>query len=169
MLLPDMPQEQTEGALCIVVRVNASLTMRVALLLFGAFLFAGTVFSAGFVLLGAWPVVPFIGAELLVAGAVVCFVCRHRQRGEGIELCGDLLRVVQRRGRRVLHHDFQRYWAHVVLEPVQDGWYPSRLVIRSHGREVEVGAGLGEEERAALAQLLRRSVGPGWHRSGSPL
>lgn len=34
------------------------------------------------------------------------------------------------------------------------GWYPSRLTIRSHGREVEVGRCLNEEERERLARDL---------------
>jgi len=48
----------------------------------------------------------------------------------------------------------------VALEPVRNGWYPPRLIIRSHGREVEVGARINQEERERVAAQLRTALGP---------
>ena len=58
---------------------------------------------------------------------------------------------------------FQPYW-------VRLGWRPGnghrRLVLASHGREIEIGAFLGDEERGQLHQrlelLLARAHQPAW-------
>jgi len=51
-----------------------------------------------------------------------------------------------------------RVWARVVLERCPKQWYPSRLLIRSHGRAVEVGTFLNEEERRRLAEELAQNL-----------
>jgi uncharacterized membrane protein len=51
------------------------------------------------------------------------------------------------------HAHFQSYWVRVVMRQVGNR---QRLVLTSHGSEVEVGAFLGEEERADVMRALRR-------------
>jgi uncharacterized membrane protein len=106
------------------------------------------------VLMGAWPVLPFAGLEMLALG--VCLYRLHR-RGQGCEIVaveGGTVEVHTRHGGQSHVFSFQRPWAHVVLRMDHTGWYPSRLLIRSHGREVEVGRWLNEEERRRLARDL---------------
>ena len=47
------------------------------------------------------------------------------------------------------------------LERTRNSWYPARLVIRSHGREVELGRFLNEEEREQLAMELLTVIAAG--------
>ena len=150
----------------IVLRGNASLSARAALCIF-----LGLAVSApliGFLLAigGAWPVIPFLGLELVVVGAVFCRMCWRARDCEVLEFDENRLHIIQHRGQSECRHEFQRYWARVVLEPVRDGWYPPRLLIRSHGREVEIGANFNEDQRTELAQRLRRFLGPGDHTAG---
>ena len=49
---------------------------------------------------------------------------------------------------------FHPYWVRVRLEPGRWRGWPSRLLLGSHGREVEVGQFLNEAERRLLAQRL---------------
>jgi uncharacterized membrane protein len=49
---------------------------------------------------------------------------------------------------------FHPYWARLSLQPGRWRNAPSRLLVRSHGREVEIGAFLNDEERRSLAQRL---------------
>jgi uncharacterized membrane protein len=145
---------------CIVLRANASLSTRAAFCLFLALAAMSALIGAAFLFTGAWPVVPFLGLELIVVGATLCVVCRRARDAELLVIDEALLHVIQRRGRQERRHAFQRYWARAVLEPVRDGYYPSRLVIRSHGRELEIGACLSEERRVALARQLQAALGP---------
>ncbi|MDX1656689.1 MAG: DUF2244 domain-containing protein, partial [Candidatus Competibacteraceae bacterium] len=75
---------------------------------------------------------------------------------EVIRIAADRVRV--EKGRRYPHRvwDFNRVWTQVVVERCPDGWYPSRLLIRSQGRVVEIGRFLSEPERERLATELVR-------------
>jgi uncharacterized membrane protein len=59
---------------------------------------------------------------------------------------------------------FHPYWARLVLQPGRWRGWPSRLLVCSHGREVEIGAFLHDGERRILAQklsaLLAQATGP---------
>jgi uncharacterized membrane protein len=56
-------------------------------------------------------------------------------------------------GPHVTRLELNRYWAQVVC--AADG---SRLTLRSHGREIEVGKHLCQDERADMARELAREL-----------
>ena len=145
---------------CIVLRGNHSLPARSALLVFLALAASAALMATLLLAAGAWPVLPFLGVELIAVGAVLCIMCRRARDCELLMFDDDHLQIIQRRGRREQRHEFERYWARVALEPVRNGWYPPRLIIRSHGREVEVGARINQEERERVAAQLRTALGP---------
>jgi uncharacterized membrane protein len=70
-------------------------------------------------------------------------------RGERIAIGPDTLEVRVVPGHRVRR--FQTYWVRVGLAP-GDG--RQRLLLRSHGNELEIGAFLGEEERVEVSRKL---------------
>jgi uncharacterized membrane protein len=150
------PTEST----CIVLRGNHSLPARSALFVFLVLAASAVLIAILFLLAGAWPVVPFLGIELIAVGAVLCLLCRRARDCELLMFDDDRLRIIQRSGRREQCHEFHRYWARVALEPVRNGWYPPRLVIRSHGREVEIGARINQDELERVAARLRTELGP---------
>ena len=103
------------------------------------------------------PVIPFLGLELVVVGAVFCRMCQRASRyGARVRATAC---IIQHRGKSRCRHEFQRCWARVVIEPVRDGWYPPRLIVRSHGRKLRSAS--FNEDRAELARRLRRVLGPG--------
>jgi len=161
------PQYASQGEpASIVLRGNASLSTRAALCIFLGLTACAALIGFLLAIGGAWPVIPFLGLELVVVGAVFCRMCWRARDCEVLAFEDDRLHIIQHRGKFECRHEFQRYWARVALEPVRDGWYPPRLVIRSHGREVEIGASLNEDQRKELAQRLRRVLGPGDHAAG---
>lgn len=112
----------------------------------------------GFSALGAWLVLPFAGLEIAVVGAALTLVARQRGDYELVVVDDDRLHVVRRaRGRRECV-ELQRYWARVALARGNYGWYPSRLLIKSHGRAVEVGAWMNEEAREVFAHELAAAM-----------
>jgi len=137
-------------------RRNNSLTSAGRLLVFG-FIFAvslgiALVFT---ILHGAWPLLPFAGAEML--GLFLAF--RHVDRH-----AGDYERVVIERGRlvvevlddsRVSRHEFSSYWARLIVAGADR---ECRVAIRSHGREVELGRHLDACGRRNLVRELRREL-----------
>ncbi len=110
---------------------------------------------AGFWVAGAWMILPFAGLELAMLGTLCGWMVRHSGDCETVMMVGDRLRISKRSGGRVLRREFPRYGARVWLQPGTHAWHPSRLLLGSHGRFIEVASDVTEEARRALAKDLQ--------------
>ena len=149
--------------------VSASLTIRLApncsLTTRGALWFFASVCATSFgvaglmALHGWWPVLPFAGLEMLLLGAVLWHSQRSRHCMETITVTDERIEIEAKdmHGRRAAV--FPRHWAQVRLRRAASPLHPSRLLIMSHGRSIEVGRFLTEEDRRRLAARLQRAVG----------
>ncbi len=114
--------------------------------------------SVAFALHGFWPVLPFAGLELLALGAAFYLCLLRSQWRELVTIGADVIRVEKGRRQAEERWECPSVWARVLLERSPIAWYPSRLMIAYQGRRVEIGSFLNEDERAALADALRRSI-----------
>ena len=143
---------------CYVLRPNCSFSWRQNLVVFAWLCAATLAVAVPLVAMGFWPILPFAGLELLAVGiGLYRAICRCHEC-EVICVAADSIRI--ERGRRGPQHRWVlgRAWAQVVLKGCPRQWYPSRLLIRSHGRTVEIGRFLVEEERKKLARDLMRCL-----------
>jgi len=116
-------------------------------------------FAVGLVLFlsGAWPVIGFLGVDVLVVYIAFRMNYRAARAYETVRLTPAALEITQvdarGRGRRLT---FQPYWLAVDIDdpPRRD----SRLTLRSHGRRLEIGRFLTPQEKLELAQALRRAL-----------
>jgi uncharacterized membrane protein len=155
-----VPRDSATQAQCIVVRPNRSLSLRGMIWLFVAYAGLISIIGFGFFWVGAWMVLPFAGLEAVVIAAIFYYaVYRHIDDHELIMLDGDTLTIIKHRGKSQSRLDFQRYWTTVKLQRGGHHWHPSRLLLGSHGRFVEIGASIREEHRQVLASRLRRMMG----------
>jgi uncharacterized membrane protein len=114
------------------------------------------------VLLGAWQVMPLSMLVVAAVGVGMLSGYRRTQIEEVVSIAGETVAVEKHQLRVREHYEFQRGWAQVVLdEPLAPMPDLCRLFIRSHGKQVEIGAFLDDEERHELAARLRRLIGPG--------
>lgn len=145
----------------IVVRPNRSLTRRQLQLVF--LVIAGICLSIAsvFAVLGMWPVLPFAGAEVIAVGIGFYLSAVSGRETEVVSVNSDEVAVEKGRNRLTQRWVTQRAWAQIRLLPPRIRWYPTRLVIRSHGNEVELGAFLNEDERRQLAGTLRDVINDG--------
>ncbi len=128
--------------------------------LFVAFIGLLSVIGIGFLQTGAWMVLPFAGLEAVVIGTVFYFfVYRHSNDHEVVIVEGNIISIIKQDGTSRSRHEFQRYWTKVNLQPSGHEWYPSRLLLRSHGRFVELGTGMTEKDKLALVEKLRNMIG----------
>jgi uncharacterized membrane protein len=112
--------------------------------------------AMGFTLLGYWLILPFAGMELALLALALYVSALRTHRREVISIDGARVSV-QKGGRYPKEAAwFPRGWTRVILMRPQRYGHPSRLLIRCHGREVEVGGCLNEDERNRLAEDLRR-------------
>ena len=95
----------------------------------------------------------FAVPELLFVGWCLRLAWRRLDRQERIVLAGDGVVVEREPGAA----RFDPYWVRVERRA---GLRPeaARLVLTSHGRDVEIGAFLGEDERDALERDLRQAL-----------
>ena len=138
----------------VVIHPNRSFSGRSMACVFCLYMLISMGIAAGFALGGAWPVAPFVGLEALVILAVLVCVTRHASDREIVVVDGDRMEIVQITGRDERRVALQRYWARIRLEKQVDDWYPTRLLVGSHGRWVEIGSVLTDDERTSLSKRL---------------
>jgi uncharacterized membrane protein len=151
-----------------IVLPNRSLNWKAARAAFFVFVGFTAAIAACFVTQGAWLVLPFAGLELLAVGAGLYLCALRTHSREIIRVERDAIVVQRGRNRPDSELRIPRAWARVVLSRDRNGWYPSRLLIRSHGNDTEVGTQLVEGERLKLAEQLGHVVGINATRPGSP-
>jgi uncharacterized membrane protein len=131
-------------------RRNNSLSSSGRMLVFGFFLAVTIGIATAFSLIfGAWPILPFAGIEMGVLYLAFRYIDRHAGDYERITIQGDQVAVEIREGNGVRRHELNRCWAQVVCEG-----RGARLALRSHGREIEIGRHLCDEERVRMARAL---------------
>lgn len=111
---------------------------------------------------GAWPIFGFMGLDILILW--LCFRRSYAdaRMHETVQLGPRelVVRKVDRVGR-AREWRLEPSWLQVVMDdPPQ---HESLLKLRSHGRELVLGAFLTPEERLDFAQALRRALGD-WKR-----
>jgi uncharacterized membrane protein len=127
-----------------------------ALLMAGVCLVSFTA-GLGFFLIGAWPVVGFMGLDVLLIYGAFKLNFRAARLYETVTLTRDDLTVrrVSPRGDSQIWR-FQPAWLRVRMDdpPLHD----SQLTLRSHGRRLAIGTFLTPEERLDLAKTLRAAL-----------
>ena len=147
------------GEVCrYVLRPNYSLSWKAAKLCFATI--AGVVITVAFAftLVGLWPILPFAGLELALLGYCFYRCAANAQFCEVVTVGSDTVKVEKGRGRPESCWNMPRAWAAVAIERHALRGYPSQLFLRSHGRRVELGKFLNEDERRDLAVNLGRTL-----------
>ena len=117
-----------------------------------------------FWVIGAWPILGFLGVEVTL---VLGLVALHRRWSaaavEVVRLTPGTLRVITANGRGGRQETaFEPYWTRVAL--VEETGGVARLRLEQRNRRVELGCYLSVEEKrdlaAALATALRRYRNP---------
>ena len=137
-----------------ILRPNRSASVRainlVIALLAGVFFLTGT----GFMLIGAWPIMGFLGLEIVLLYLALRWNLLAAGRQETVTLTPRALTVerVDPWGNRTAE-SLDSAWARVTLDERR-----GRLEIRSHGQGIVVGRFLAPEELAEFAQTLRAAL-----------
>ncbi len=140
-----------------VIRPNSSLSwkgnVRVFLVISVVIVTVALMFSSK----GLWLIWPFAGLEIGVLGLVLYLCARRAVEKEVIDIDADRVIVERGRYRPQARFEFIRAWARIRLEAGGRG-RRQRLLIGAHGRMIEIGACLVEDERNDLARSLGRAL-----------
>ncbi len=110
-----------------------------------------------FFLAGAWPVVGFLGLDVLLIYFAFKINYRRGRAYETLQLTPKRLQVerVSPKGK-VARWSFQPAWLQILMDDPPA--HHSQLTLRSHGRSLVVGAFLTPDERLDLAKSLRNAL-----------
>lgn len=112
-----------------------------------------------FVLLGAWLVLPFALLEIGVLGVSLYLFERASRYSETIQIASDSILITTRSGVEILReYHLQPYWVNIALQRDPRNWYPSKLLLRSPGKCIEIGACLTNADRKTLANIMTNAL-----------
>ncbi len=135
------------------LRPHRSLSRRGFAILMG--LLCAVSFAAGtaFVAVGAWPVVGFLGIDVLLVWIAFRVSFAHGRARERLTLHEDRFEIerIDRQGRRE-RRSLEPYW--LTVELADEGAGAPLVRLRSHGKATIVGKFLGAGERVELARTL---------------
>jgi uncharacterized membrane protein len=150
-----------EGAqLTFVIQPNRSMPWRHLLAAYLGISAVLVIVGLGFLAVGLPLVLPFSGLEMALLGAAFYLSAWRGGVQEVVTISRDAVIVESGRTQPDTREKFQRQWVQVILDRSSGGWYPARLLIRSHGRQLEIGKFLNEQERRGLALELRKALWP---------
>ena len=141
----------------LLIRPDCSLSLRGVKVLVLTFALVAALIGAYMLMLGAWLVLPFLGLEIAVVAAVFLILQRRAKFYDLVEAKGDNVCLYQRGRHGETSGKLNRYWTQVRLA-AGGHWYPSRLLVGSHGRYMEIGTALTEEDRIKTAKALQRAL-----------
>ena len=127
------------------------------ILLIGSLAAALVAVALSFWSLGAWPVAGFCGLEAFMVWGAFELNYRSGRRLETVRLDDVTLRIdrIAPNGR-TQYWTFEPGWVRVVLEPENSD--NNRLVLTSHGRRLQIGSFLTDDERLDLANALNSAL-----------
>jgi uncharacterized membrane protein len=112
----------------------------------------------GFFTQGLTLILPFAGLELLALGVVLYISAWRSNIKEVVNVTEEKIRIEIGRNTPEKTYELDKAWVKVVLERSWNNWYPSRLLLRSHGRQFEIGKFLNEQERQCLEVELKKVI-----------
>lgn len=114
-------------------------------------------FMIGFWLRGAWPIAPFMGADVVLLGWAFWQSRIAAEREERVTLTRSVLQVLRIPAPKdAAEISLNPYWVRVEMDdPPKPG---SQLTLWSHGKGIRIGGFLPPLERVAAAKRLKAAL-----------
>lgn len=114
--------------------------------------------ATGFALLGAWPILPLAGLELLVLGGSLYYVNWKLQYRHVITLSDEAVRIDKGFYAPRESWTFSRDDSGLAITPEKHPWDGPELSVHSRHQRVSVGEFLNRDDCLKLAALLRKEL-----------
>ena len=146
------------GSGYIVLKPNNSASWRFNMMVVASLAVLGLLISLFFILQGAWLIAPFSGLEVLALTACLYLCARSNIKAEVIRFSPDKVTVEQGRTFAEKSWEYQRNWAKIFVRKPRHRGHPDQIVIRSHGKELELGSFLNKDDKEQLVKNLRKII-----------
>ncbi len=141
----------------VVLRPAPPMSPRALSIVLGAVVAMNMAFAIYFVSRGAWPMMPFMGADIALLAWAFSASTRAARREEHVVLTPSLLAIAHKSPEGAVSEvNLNPYWVRVeIADPPEHG---SQLTLWSHGKGVRVGSFLPPLERASFAERLKTAL-----------
>lgn len=123
------------------------------------FAIGGVFFLGGlrFLAMGAWPIIPFMLADLLLVAWAFRSNYASARGHERLTLAGDALTLARVSAQGGVHRfGFEPYWTRVEIEEMPSG--DANLWLSARGQRVRVGRFLSAPERRAVGATIAAAL-----------
>lgn len=152
-----------DGERVIIAQPNHSATWRANLWALLAISVPSLGAAIGFTALGAWPILPFAGAELLALSASLYYVNWKLQYRHVIRFSADAVRIDKGHYLPKRSWTFPRDDTRLAVTPERHPWEGPALAVHSREDRVQVGEFLNRDDALILLGLLRGELRVGTH------
>ena len=142
----------------IVAKPNHSSTWRNNLWVLVAISIPSLGAAIGFTLLGAWPILPLAGAELLALAGALYYVNWKLQYRHVITLSANSVRIDKGHYTPRKTWTFPREDSSLAITPERHPWDGPSMAVHNKEQVVAVGEFLNREDALALLALLRKEL-----------
>ena len=157
MVTCDFAPRGKEGT--ILLQPNNSMSWRINLLLFAAMTVLSMTIAIGFFIAGAGVILPFSLLELLALFIGTYYCLWQRQRKELITFAEHEVIVQKGFYRPKATHRYHRLWCQLIIRHPTHPWKTTAVLLRSHGKELELGSFLNQQDKAILIERLELLLG----------
>jgi len=141
-----------------VIRPNCSMSWRDTKIFVASLAILSIGIALVFAMQGLWVILPFAGAEVLSLAGILYWISIKTRECEVISIDHEYVRIESGRDRATQLYELQTAWTSVQLYPPAPPTQYGRLVMKSKGKEYEVGAFLNEDERKSLASSIKSAL-----------
>jgi uncharacterized membrane protein len=142
----------------IVLKPNYSWSWRYNLYLLYTLMGISITMSIGFLLMGAWIILPYSLLELVVVAACMHYCVWQCNKREVITVSEHDVHIEKGVNKPSEIWDYHRLWAKFLVQKPRHPWDPAIVSIRSHGKETELGSFLSKPDKTELIRQLKRVV-----------
>lgn len=156
-------QQENNGADMIVAEPNRSATWQTNKIVLIMMCSLSGAIALGFTLLGAWPILPFAGLEMMALGSALYYVCWKLRYRHVITLEPEVVRI--QKG----HYYPKKEWeisvddVRLSIVPELHPWDAPSIALFSKGEEISLGEFLNRDDALELLALLKGRVRIGNH------
>lgn len=149
---------RSDASLIIIAKPNHSASWRSNKYVLIALAIPSLGAALGFMSLGAWPILPFAGLELIALTAALYYVNWKLEYRHVITLNEDSVTIDKGHYAPKRHWRFDRDQAALAITPELHPWEGPRLAVHNRQETVTVGDFLNRDDCLSLMGLLRKEV-----------
>lgn len=156
MVVSDIDEKNRTGV--IVLRPNHSWSWQANVLFLSVLMGVSMAIAFGFLLAGAWVILPFSIIEMTVVALCIHYCVKQCSRQEVITVSDYEVKIERGIKSATESEIYQRMWAQFLVQQPKHPWDGITVGIRSHGNYSEIGAFLNRRDKHNLLAQIKKVV-----------